>query len=204
MNFGDYIARQRIDLQLSQRQLAVMTGISNSTISRIEKGLVSPDSKTMAKLSIALNIPGIDLLRIADGDIPAIKTVKIPVLGVVPAGIPVEAIEDIIDYEEISEKMAHTGDFFALQIKGDSMEPRIKEGDIVIIRQQKDVDSGKVAVVLIGNSETTVKQLFKHADGISLLPFNQTYPPLFYTWKEVDELPLTVIGQVMELRGKFF
>ena len=66
----------------------------------------------------------------------------IPVLGTVVAGYPLEAVENIIDYEEISEDMARQGDFFALRIKGDSMEPKISEGDVVIVRKQEDVDNG--------------------------------------------------------------
>lgn len=69
-----------------------------------------------------------------------------------------EAVENILDYEEISEDMARQGDYFALQIKGDSMEPRIKEGDVVIVRKQPDVESGEVAIVLVNGDEATIKK----------------------------------------------
>ena len=77
----------------------------------------------------------------------------VPVLGRVAAGIPIEAIEDVEDYEEISPDMAKTGEFFALKIQGDSMEPKISNGDVVIVRQQPDCDNGDIAVVLVNGRE---------------------------------------------------
>ena len=131
------------------------------------------------------------------------KGVKIPVLGSVAAGIPIEAIEDIIDYEEISEEMAKTGDFFALQIKGDSMEPKFSKGDVVIVRKQSDVESGQIAVVLVNDHEATVKKFVKHEEGISLLSTNSAYTPMFFTPSEIKALPISILGKVVELRAKF-
>ena len=99
--------------------------------------------------------------------------------------------------------MAATGDFFALLIKGDSMEPRIKQNDILIVRRQSDVDSGDIAVVLVNGYDATVKKIMKHQDGISLVSFNSTYAPTFYTTNEVKTLPVEILGKVVELRGKF-
>lgn len=85
------------------------------------------------------------------------KAIRIPVLGNVAAGIPIEAIEDVIDYEEISEELAHTGDFFALKIEGDSMEPRICNGDVVIVRKQNYAESGDLVIVLVNGDSATCK-----------------------------------------------
>lgn len=131
------------------------------------------------------------------------KGVKIPVLGVIAAGVPIEAVEDIIDYEEITEELAARGEYFALRIQGDSMEPRIKEGDVVIVRRQPDVESGDVAVVYVNGYNATVKKITKHEEGISLIPFNTAYSPKFFTYKEMAELPIIIHGKVVELRGKF-
>lgn len=128
--------------------------------------------------------------------------IKIPVLGYVRAGIPIDAVEEVLDYEEISEEMARQGEYFALQIKGDSMEPRIQEGDVVIVRQQSDIDSGDIAVVLVNGNDATVKKFVKHENGVSLVAFNAKYEPMFYTPKEIQELPVSILGKVVELRGK--
>ena len=90
--------------------------------------------------------------------------IRIPVLGRVAAGIPIDAIEEVIDWEDISADMVAGGaEYFGLQIKGDSMEPKISSGDIVIVRKQPDVESGEVAVVLVNGDDATVKRVKKSA-----------------------------------------
>ena len=131
------------------------------------------------------------------------KGVKIPVLGYVAAGIPIEAIEDIVDYEEIPEELAVRGEYFGLKIKGRSMEPRICEGDVVIVRQQPNVENGELAIVLVNGNDATCKKISKHENGITLISFNPTYAPMFYTNEEIQTLPVTILGKVVELRGKF-
>lgn len=127
----------------------------------------------------------------------------VPVLGTVRAGLPIEAVETIIDYEEISEDMAKQGEFFALQIKGDSMEPRICEGDVVIVRKQSDVDSGDTAIVLVNGEEATIKKIQKFDGGINLVPGNPSYDVRTYTNEQIESLPVQILGKVVELRGKF-
>jgi len=129
--------------------------------------------------------------------------VKIPVLGYVPAGIPFEAVEDVLDYEEISPEMARNGEHFALKIKGDSMIPDIKNGDIVIVRVQPDIESGETAIVKVNGDDATCKRVVKHKTGISIVANNPNYEPVFFTNKEIEELPVTVIGKVVELRRSF-
>ena len=127
----------------------------------------------------------------------------IPVLGVVRAGLPMDAVENIIDYEEISEEMARQGEFFALQIKGDSMEPRIKEGDVVIVRKQPTVENGEIAIVLVNGDEATVKRVQRFDGGINLIPSNSAYNVLTYTNAQIESLPVQILGKVVELRAKF-
>lgn len=127
----------------------------------------------------------------------------IPVLGVVRAGLPMDAVENIIDYEEISEEMARQGEFFALQIKGDSMEPRIKEGDVVIVRKQPDVESGDIAIVLVNGDDATIKKVQKFDGGINLIPSNSAYNVLTYSNAQIESLPVQIFGKVVELRAKF-
>lgn len=129
--------------------------------------------------------------------------IKIPVLGHVAAGVPITAVEEVLGYEEIEEGLASTGDFFGLQIKGNSMEPRISEGDVVIVRKQNDIESGDIAIVLVNGDDATCKRVLKHGDGISLISLNPAYPPRVYTAEEIRSLPIQIIGRVMELRAKF-
>lgn len=190
---------------LTQSELCARTGISKSAMSQYLSGAFLPKQNRVYALSRALGVSEAWLMGYGVGTVATTgeRGVKIPVLGCVRAGLPVEAVQEILDYEEIPESLAETGEFFGLQIKGNSMEPRMVEGDVVIIRQQPDVESGDIAVVLVNGDEATVKKLVKQDNGIMLQAFNPAYAPLFFTWKEVEEKPVTVVGEVVELRGKF-
>ena len=195
----------RKEKKLTQSDLAEVLGISRQAYSNYENGKRQPDNETMLKLAEHFNV-SVDYLLGRDDEptsVPRRKGVRIPVLGYVPAGLPIEAIEDILDYEEISPEMARNGEHFALKIKGDSMIPDIKNGDIVIIRIQPDVESGEIAIVKVNGDEATCKRVVKHKTGISIVANNPNYEPVFFTNKEIEELPVTVIGKVVELRRSF-
>lgn len=131
------------------------------------------------------------------------KGIRIPVLGRVAAGIPIEAITDVDDWEEIPESTAKTGEYFALRITGNSMEPRMLDGDVVIVKRQSDVDNGDVAVVLVNGNDATVKQITKSETGLTLIGWNlAAYTPRTYNKKECRELPVSILGKVVEIRGK--
>lgn len=132
-----------------------------------------------------------------------VGNVEIPVLGEVAAGVPIFAQENYIDYECISEHQAKQGEHFGLKIKGDSMSPRISEGDTVIVRKQNDAESGDIVIVLINGDSATCKRLMKYKDGISLISFNPAYEPMQFTNKECEEKPVKIIGKVIENRQKY-
>jgi len=214
---AEYIISLRMKKNYSQRKLADVSGVSNSTISRLENALSEADPATLKKLAPHLDVDYQELMKIAGyisngesleskqpSDQPPEKGVKIPVIGAVAAGIPLEAIENIEDYEEISQSMASTGEYFALRIKGISMEPRFTEGDVVIVRKQDDIESGDIGVVIENGSDATVKKVIKQENGILLTATNQNvYPPKFYDNKDIETLPVKILGKVVELRAKF-
>lgn len=186
---------------ISQRQLAEEIKAAQNTISNWENGTRDMDSATLLMLADYFNVTADFLLG---NDTPTKrKGIKIPVLGSVQAGIPIEAIEDILDYEEITPEMAAMGEHFALIIRGDSMEPKISDGDVVIVRKQSDVTSGDTAVVIINGHDATVKRVLKKDNGIMLQPTNHSHEPLFFTQEEIRTLPVVVVGRVVELRAKF-
>lgn len=191
--------------KMNQESLASILGVTQATLSGWENEKYEIDNKSLIKCS---EIFGVSIDYILGGNSLTeldtnSKGIKIPVLGNVAAGIPIEAIEDIVDYEEISEEMASRGQFFGLKIKGSSMEPRIKDGDVVIVRQQPEVESGDVAIVVVNGDSATCKKVVINDNGITLIPFNPTYEPVFYTAEQVTALPVRIIGKVVELRGKF-
>ena len=92
--------------------------------------------------------------------------------------------------------MARGGEYFGVLIKGNSMEPRICEGDIAIVRSQPDVESGDIAIVLVNGENGTCKKVMKNESGLTLISFNPQYEPMFFTWKQVSDLPVTIRGKV--------
>lgn len=198
------IKRLREEKGLSQEMLAKLTGYTDrSSITKIEKGQVDLQQSKIELFAKALGTTSKELVGWKDTDISSTKKgITIKVLGRVAAGIPIEAVEDIIDTEEISEELARTGEFFGLQIHGDSMEPRIYDGDVVIVRQQDDAENGEIVIAMVNGDDAVCKRLSKYAGGISLVSLNSKYDPLIFTNEEILNKPIRIIGKVVELRGK--
>lgn len=192
------LKREREKKGYTQKEFAKLCGIGNSTYNQYETGRRQPDLDTMILISNTLNVSIDELIGKNEK-----QGIKINVLGSVAAGIPISAIQDIIDEEEISEELAATGDFFGLIIKGDSMSPMITNGDTVIVRSQPDAENGDIAIVLVNGDEATCKKIKKTPEGVMLIPLNSEYEPIFYTNKQIEQLPVRIIGKVVEQRRKF-
>ncbi len=207
MTLGDKIRFHRKALNLTQTELGKMLGVKVNAVSKWECGRVE-DIPT-SKIKALANIFGVPTSYLIDDDASIAldrdrsSYIRIPVLGRVAAGIPIDAIEEVIDWEDISADMAAGGaEYFGLQIKGDSMEPKISSGDTVIVRKQPDVESGEVAVVLVNGDDATVKRVKKSAAGITLIANNPAYDPVFYSNEDIEKLPVAILGRVVELRAK--
>lgn len=188
---------------LSQKQLANKLDVSQSTVGMWESKKREPNFSTTEKIA---NFFGVSIDYLLDNTTSANTPtkIKIPVLGRVAAGIPIEAVEEIIGYEEISFKEFNAEyEYFGLVIKGDSMKPRMQSGDVVIVRKQETAESGDIAVVLVNGNEATVKKIKIGTDGLMLIPLNQEYEVMMYNNEEIESLPVSIIGKVVELRAKF-
>lgn len=184
---------------ITQAVLADSLGISKSAVSMLENGQRLPSFEMLEALADFYNV---SLSYLCGEEIPSV--VRIPVVGSVQAGIPTQAIEDVVDWEEIPKSMAQRGDYIGLKVKGASMEPRFVEGDTVIVRRQPDIESGEIAVVLVNGDEATMKRVIKSSDGIMLVATNTSvYEPHFYSNQQVADLPVVIYGKIIELRGKF-
>lgn len=198
------IARKRAGL--TQKDIAKIIGLSQNQYSNWETGKSKIDNEQLTRLAEILEV-SVDYLLDSGRIIPLRHNsagIRIPVLGTVAAGIPIDAIEEIVDWEEIPQAMAHQGEFFGLRIKGRSMEPRIMQGDTVIVRKQEDISSGDIAIVLVNGEEGTCKKVQKHENGgMTLIGLNAAaFEPTYYTPEEIRSLPLVIVGKVVELRGK--
>lgn len=195
---------------LYQKDIANYLGVDRTTYVKYETGASEPDTVTLSKLADFFNV-SLDYL-VGRDDVEEINLtsagLRIPVYGNTAAGIPITAIEDFDsddpdDWEEISETMVRNGQYIALRIKGDSMEPRMRTGDVVIVRLQPEVNDGDVAIVRINGDEATCKKIKKTPEGLWLISTNPNYDPMFYSPKDIDDLPVAIIGKVVELRAKF-
>lgn len=203
---GKRLKALREEHGITQKELAEKLNLTPKAISFYELGSREPSGDVIIQMAQIFETTTDYLLGNTSSRTSSTTKghgVRIPVLGTVVAGLPMYASENIIDYEEITPQLASTGEYFALRIKGRSMEPRIYEGDVVIVRRQDDVDSGDIAIVLVNGDEATIKRIKKSPEGITLIANNvAVYEPHFYSNSEIESLPVRFLGKVIELRGK--
>lgn len=208
MYIGENIKYLRSQRGYSQEELAKALGYkSYTTITKWESGVSEPTLKMTNEIAKFFNISVNELcytrLNAPKKNNDVRKGVAINVYGRVAAGIPLEMIEDIIDTEEIPDEMARTGEFFGLKIRGDSMEPRMTDGDVVIVRKQEDAETNDVVIATVNGTDATCKRLKKYNDGIALISLNPKYEPMYFSKDEIESKPVCIIGRVVELRAKF-
>lgn len=203
--------RKAMDLRgIKQVELVEKSGLPKSSISQYLSGVREPKQKAIYILS--------EILEVAPGwlmgyDVPMIDretpprlmiddSVIVPVLGKVAAGIPLFAEENIVGQIRCSEEMAAGCELFALKVEGDSMLPRIHDGDILIVRQQDDADSGDIVIALVNGDDGCVKKLVKYdSGGCALISLNPVYEPMVFDKAAVYEVPVRIIGKVIEVRS---
>ena len=178
------------------------SGAGKDLVTNMKRRGVLPSIEKIRLLADYLGVTTSELL----GETPGSSSsgIRIPVLGTIPAGIPLDAIEDILDWEEIPAAWA-TGDrqYFGLRVRGDSMYPRYLDGDTVILQKETTCESGDDCAVLVNGSEATLKQVMIKGDGsLELRPANPAYPPRPYSPAEIESSPVQIIGVVVELRRK--
>lgn len=227
MKLGDIILNYRNSFtpKMSQRDFAKKCGLSHTYIAALEKNIdprtgkpIAPTLDTVKYVSKAMDLTIEQLLKMLDDnqeflmnadkefyekDLSASPSAVVLVYGTIPAGIPMECIEDIIDTEEISADMLK-GDkqYFGLKIKGNSMEPDYLDGDVIILQKQDDCESGDDCVVMVNGNDGTFKRVFKNENGIILQPLNPTYSPMVYSNEDIEKLPVRILGVFEELRRK--
>ena len=188
------------DRGISLSRLERELGMGKSLIIRWENQF-QPNQKSLQRIADYFGVSVAYLMGETE-DPETAKGVSIPVLGTVSAGLPISAVEDILDYEEISKDMASKGEYFGLQIKGDSMYPRILEGDVVIVKVQNYAENGDIVIAQVNGDEATCKKYLVTPTGLTLQPLNPDYKPIEYSIADVMRLPVRIIGKVVELRGK--
>jgi len=203
---GERIKERRIELDMSQEELATMLGYkSRSSINKIEKdGRELRQNKIMA-IAKALHTTPAYIMGWTDEPTkdneptaihPLTNRGQIPVFGRIPAGVPIDAIQDVSGYIDVPSDWVD--DHGALIVKGNSMEPKYFDGDTVIFRVQPDCESGQDCIVYVDGYDATLKKVVKTEAGIILQPLNPEYTPIICG----PDNPATILGVVVELRRK--
>lgn len=211
------ILKYRTSKGMTQKELAEKLGVKNTSVSNWENGNNSIDIDTLLKACEILGVTITDMYGAYatstgnltfTGKSPSEKRKRIPVYGNIAAGVPIEEVKDIEDWEDFEINGNNGHDYIALRIKGDSMSPRICDGDIIIIRLQPTIENGELAAVRVNDGFTdsvdaTCKRVkFTDDGGIMLVSLNPEFPPMYYSRKDIVEKGVEIIGKVVELRGK--
>lgn len=200
MKIGDRLKELRKSYRISQEELAKKLSTSRSSIGMFESNARIPTTDTLIKYSNFFDV-SIDYLLGEDSPKEGIDYMRVNVYGSVPAGIPIEAIEDITDTEDLSFKdYDRNKTYIGLKVRGDSMYPKYLDGDTIIIEVTPCAENGQDTVVYVNGYEATLKRFHKSENGIiTLEPLNTNYSPKSYG--ENDE-PIKVLGIVKEIRRK--
>lgn len=184
------LRQARLQANMTQKQVADRIGMTYQAISNYERGKTKVESDILVKLCeiYGVSVPEV-LIPKCDGKPdpppgfePMPEMTKIPLVGQIACGEPITAEENIEDYVNALNNW-HAD--FALECIGNSMEPKIKDGDIVAIRKQPCVENGEIAAVRIGD-EATLKRVYIYADRMILQPINTTYEPIMLFREEMN------------------
>ena len=185
---GDRIRILRSGRALTQQAVAEALGVSRSAVAMWEKDEREPDLETLAQLAKLLGVPLTALVERREAPLPQnlrpVRARRIPLLGTIAAGEPIFAEEEHETYVDVDGSARAD---FALEVKGESMEPVYKDGDVVYIRSQDDVLDGQVAAVVVDDS-ATLKRVYHLPVGVQLMPLNPAFAPMLFTPENSDSV----------------
>ena len=191
-------------------ELSEKTGIDKSKISSYMSGRYKAKQDGVYLLAQALNVSEVWLMgydvpmnrELNPTPLSELNQTEIPVLGKVKAGYNYLANENIIGHVFLDFKPSDPENYYALQVTGDSMEPLFSDGDIAIVHKQDNFESGNTCIILVNGDEATVKKVVRMEDGIDLIAMNPYYPVRHFTKNEMNEIPVKIIGKVIEARKR--
>ena len=214
---GAYLKELRESKGLSTREVYELSKVSNSYLSLVENGHRRASAVVLKKLAPVYGVDYLDLYvkagyadlvkeeqrnKLNPIPLSELNKIEIPMLGIVKAGYDYLADENIIGHVFLDFKPSDPENYYALQVTGDSMEPLFSDGDIAIVHKQDNFDSGNTCIVLINGDEATVKKVVRMDDGIDLIAMNPYYPVRHFNKNEMAEIPVKIIGKVIEARKR--
>lgn len=195
-NLNKLIEQKRVTVA----EVARETGIAYQTVSDWRNGKAMARGEGLQKLADYFNVNISDLTADKPSNmIPVTEIVKIPVLGTIACGEPIDAIENVAEYRSVPKEFLPSGELFFLEAQGDSMEPKISNGSFVLCRKQEDIESGEIAAVLVnGDEQTTLKKVIKQGETIFLQALNEAYAPYVIT----KDNPARIVGKALRVENE--
>ena len=211
--FAKNIRYLRKSRKWTQSDLAQKLGYSTfTTVNKWETGVNKAPYAKLTKIAQLFNVTEDELMNVdlekrdlekREGKIePKGTSVRINVYRKIHAGVPDEATDDIVDWEDIPREWTTGGrEYFGLKVKGDCMMPKYQDGDTIIVRKCPDCESGQDCIVQVGDEGFELKKVIKKMDCIVLQPLNPAYEPRVYDYED-EFFPITIAGVVVEIRRK--
>ena len=205
MALADNLKKARQKANLSQAEIAEKLNLNVRTYGSYERGERDVSTALLRNICQVLGVSSDELLETASSYkadppaviLPAEKIHMIPVFGSVAAGFGAYASSDIIEYIPIYIEHDHdVADTICITVKGQSMYPKIEDGDRIVVRRQDSVDNGRVAVVMIGE-EAVVKRVNFDGERLELTSFNPEYPPRIIEGEELANC--RIVGLVQQV-----
>lgn len=206
--FSERLKTLRKKKGLSQGALSAQLGVTQQAVGKWETGRSTPDPATVARLAELLDTTTDILLGVTPtqpqrqdfgGPVGSYAESPVPVVGTVRAGYGALAFEE--DYGVEMAPVKDPDNYFYLIVKGDSMEPRIHDGDYALVRRQRTLSNGELGVMVFGEGEGTLKRYLQRGNAVVLQPFNPAYDELIIRGEELEDL--YIVGKVVETKTKW-
>ncbi|HIX32409.1 transcriptional regulator [Gemmiger sp. An120] len=203
--FSERLKALRKERKLSQAALSAQLGVTQQAVGKWETGRSTPDPATVARLAALLGTTTDVLLGVSPapqdfgGPVGAYMESPVPVVGSVRAGYGALAFEE--DYGTEPAPVKDPENYFYLVVKGDSMEPRIHDGDYALVRRQPTLNNGDLGVMVFDEGEGTLKRYIRRGNAVILQPFNPDYPEKVIRGADLERL--YIAGKVVETKTKW-
>jgi repressor LexA len=210
MSFSDLLKECRKSKRMSQAELASRLGVTQQAVGKWESSKASPDPATVARIAeilgttadylLGLYRPVSSATKAEDRFFGSYAESLIPVIGTVKAGYGALAFEE--DYGQEYARVKDPDNYFYLVVRGDSMEPRIQDGDLALVHKQDTLENGDLGVLIYGDEgEGTLKRYIQRGNSVVLQPFNPSYNELVIKGDDLNRLH--VAGRVVETKAKW-
>lgn len=205
--FAERLKQLRNEKGYTQKSLSAELGVSQQAVGKWETGRSSPDPAVLVQLATLLGTSADSLLGIGTEESDSAvqrffggyEESPIPVVGTVRAGYGALAFEE--DYGVEYARVKDPANYFYLVVKGDSMEPRIQDGDLALVHRQPTLENGDLGVMVFGEGEGTLKRYIQRGNAVVLQPFNPAYQPKVLKGEELEQL--FIAGKVVETKAKW-